>query len=106
MSISDYEKANLARQLENEFKKTATIPEDETKVQRYSESTKTLYSDEELAKKMIHRYVPEQKKEEKPEMTTDEMLKLLRDEHRRQNDEPVVRRGYAKIEVNEGKWHS
>lgn len=106
MAISDYEKANLARQLESEFNKTAAVPEDQLKVQRYSESTKTLYSDEEMAKRMIQRYEPEKKKDDKPEMTTDEMLKLLQKEQRRQSEEPVVRRGFAKVEVNEGKWHS
>ena len=96
-------RAELTRKLQQEFA-SGPSPENTT-VQRYSESTKTLYADEEEAKRRIASNSPEITKEnEKKELTVDEMFRMLADEKKAQ--QKPLHKGYAAVTEQEGKWHS
>lgn len=99
------DKASLVREIQQEFEKDSAVVAEPGTVQRYSESTKTLYSSEEEAIRKIASNNPQfGREEEKKELTIDEMFQLLADD--RKSKEKIVHKGYAVVENDGGKWRT
>ena len=99
-------KASLIMGLQEEFQGTA-IPETKQKVQKFSEATKTLYSDEELAKKKVKPILPERKVEVKEEKSIDELITEYVDRKAMYEDEKKkAPTGVFMGKTEKADWHS
>lgn len=102
-------RANLIMDLNQEFRKDEDVLLIKSqKVQKYSEATKTLYTDEEVAKEKVKPILPEKEEPEpEPEKSIDELITVYMERKALYEDGKTPRkRGTFMGSSEKSDWHS
>ena len=102
--MNDDLKYDLVKELHASFNDKEAIKSN--KIQKYSEATKTLYADEEVAKRKIVQNISKSEEPKKDDRTIDEMLKVLEEASKKEEKKAPAKRGSVALPEDKSVWHT